>query len=108
MKGHLRGPVGLAFGARVVFCHDVALRLTGAEPGTAPDADPCRSALWRTRRLSTGIKMTANPPLGTWNTPFGPTTFDRIRPEHFPPAFGQGVAGHLRESLRASPAVGRR
>ncbi len=51
--------------------------------------------------------MTANPPLGTWTTPFGPTPFDRIRPEHFPPAFGQGMAGHLRESVWISPDLGR-
>jgi peptidyl-dipeptidase Dcp len=41
--------------------------------------------------------MTANPLLETWTTPFGVPPFDRIRPEHFPPAFDQGMAEHLAE-----------
>ena len=41
--------------------------------------------------------MTATPLLETWTTPFGVPPFDRIRPEHFPPAFDQGMAEHLAE-----------
>ena len=41
--------------------------------------------------------MTANPLLETWATPFGVPPFDRIRPEHFPPAFDRGMAEHLAE-----------
>ena len=36
--------------------------------------------------------MTENPFFETWITPFGLPPFDRIRPEHFPPAFDRGIA----------------
>ena len=36
--------------------------------------------------------MTENPFFDTWTTPFGLPPFDRIRPEHFPPAFDKGMA----------------
>ena len=36
--------------------------------------------------------MTENPFFDTWTTPFGLPPFDRIRPEHFPPAFDNGMA----------------
>jgi peptidyl-dipeptidase Dcp len=36
--------------------------------------------------------MTDNPFLETWNTPFELPPFDRIQPEHFPPAFDRGMA----------------
>jgi len=40
----------------------------------------------------------ANPLLeAEWGTPFGAVPFDRIRPEHFVPAFEAGMAAHLRE-----------
>ena len=39
--------------------------------------------------------MTENPFLERWSTPFGMPPFDRIRPEHFPPAFDRG----MRETL---------
>jgi len=35
--------------------------------------------------------MTDNPFLESWTTPFGMPPFDRIRPEHFPPAFNRGM-----------------
>src|SRR6202040_1401009 len=38
--------------------------------------------------------MTENPFFDAWNTPFELPPFDRIRPEHFPPAFDQGMAEH--------------
>ncbi len=41
--------------------------------------------------------MVANPLFETWATPFGVPPFDRIRPEHFPPAFDRGMAEHLAE-----------
>src|SRR5216684_5456064 len=34
--------------------------------------------------------MTDNPFFETWTAPFGMPPFDRIRPEHFPPAFDRG------------------
>src|SRR5215813_9631063 len=38
--------------------------------------------------------MTDNPFFETWSTPFGLPPFDRIRPEHFPPAFDRAMAEH--------------
>ena len=38
-----------------------------------------------------------NPLLQSWDTPFGLPPFDRIRPEHFPPAFDRAMAGHESE-----------
>jgi peptidyl-dipeptidase Dcp len=41
--------------------------------------------------------MTENPFFQTWTTPYGLPPFDRIRPEHFPPAFERGITEHLAE-----------
>ncbi|MGC2413138.1 MAG: M3 family metallopeptidase [Stellaceae bacterium] len=41
--------------------------------------------------------MTDNPFFETWDTPFELPPFERIRPEHFPPAFDRGMAEHLAE-----------
>lgn len=41
--------------------------------------------------------MTANPFFEPWTTPFGMPPFDRIRPEHFPPAFDRAMADHVAE-----------
>jgi peptidyl-dipeptidase Dcp len=38
-----------------------------------------------------------NPLLAAWTTPFGVPPFDRIRPEHFVPAFDEAMAEHLAE-----------
>ena len=38
-----------------------------------------------------------NPLLQSWETPFGLPPFDRIRPEHFPPAFDRGMEEHAAE-----------
>ena len=38
--------------------------------------------------------MIENPFFETWTTPFGLPPFDRIRPEHFPPAFDRAMAEH--------------
>ena len=47
-----------------------------------------------------------NPLLTEWTTPFGIPPFDRIRPEHFAPAFAQAMAEHLAEiaAIGADPA----
>ena len=42
------------------------------------------------------------PVLRAWATPFGLPPFERIRPEHFPPAFDRGMAEHAAE-IAASP-----
>ncbi len=39
----------------------------------------------------------ANPLLETWNTPFGVPPFDRIRPDHFEPAFAVAMDAHRDE-----------
>src|SRR5204862_7965634 len=41
--------------------------------------------------------MTETPFFETWNTPFELPPFDRIRPEHFPPAFDRGMQEHIAE-----------
>jgi peptidyl-dipeptidase Dcp len=41
--------------------------------------------------------MTENPFFEAWTTPFELPPFDRIRPEHFPPAFDRGMAEHAAE-----------
>jgi peptidyl-dipeptidase Dcp len=41
--------------------------------------------------------MTQNPFFETWSTPFGVPPFDRIRPEHFPPAFDRAMERQLAE-----------
>src|SRR5262249_38723289 len=42
-------------------------------------------------------RMSDNPFFEAWDTPFGMPPFDRIRPEHFPPAFDRGMADQLEE-----------
>src|SRR5258708_13126715 len=49
--------------------------------------------------------MTENPFFEAWNTPFERPPFDRIRPEHFPPAFDHGMAEHAAE-IAAIAAAG--
>lgn len=49
--------------------------------------------------------MTDNPFRETWTTPFGLPPFDRIRPEHFPPAFEQGMAHQLGEMAAITAAA---
>jgi peptidyl-dipeptidase Dcp len=41
--------------------------------------------------------MTENPFFESWNMPFGMPPFDRIRPEHFPPAFDRGMQEQMAE-----------
>jgi peptidyl-dipeptidase Dcp len=41
--------------------------------------------------------MTENPFFESWTTPFGVPPFDRIRPEHFPPALDRGMAEQITE-----------
>ena len=53
--------------------------------------------------------MSPNPLLETWTTPFGIPPFDRIRPEHFPPAFDRGMKAQNAEiaaitSVDAAPS----
>ena len=51
--------------------------------------------------------MTDNPFLESWTTPFGMPPFDRIRPEHFPPAFDRGMHEQIAEiaAIASSAAV---
>ena len=41
--------------------------------------------------------MTENPFFESWTMPFGVPPFDRIRPEHFPPAFDRGMQEQIAE-----------
>jgi len=41
--------------------------------------------------------MTDNPFFEAWETPFELPPFERIRPQHFPPAFERGMAEHVAE-----------
>jgi len=49
----------------------------------------------------------SNPLLGAWTGPFGLPSFAAIKPEHFPPAFEQGLAHHRAEieAIAANPAA---
>src|SRR5579859_4456000 len=49
--------------------------------------------------------MTDNPFFEAWETPFELPPFDRIRPEHFPPAFDRGMAEHAAEIAAISGAA---
>jgi len=53
-----------------------------------------------------GDSTAPNALLGDWDTPFGAPPFDRIREEHFRPAFEQGMAAHNAEvaEIAANPA----
>ena len=41
--------------------------------------------------------MTDNPFFEAWDRPFGLPPFERLRPEHFPPAFDRAMAEHNAE-----------
>src|SRR6185437_9579695 len=43
------------------------------------------------------LHVDENPFFENWTTPFGLPPFERIRPEHFPPAFDRGMAEQLAE-----------
>jgi len=51
------------------------------------------------------ISVSENPFFENWTTPFGLPPFERIRPEHFPPAFDRGMAEELAkiDAIAASP-----
>jgi peptidyl-dipeptidase Dcp len=42
-------------------------------------------------------KTAANPLLGTWDAPFGVPPLDKVKPEHFAPAFEQALTAHVGE-----------
>src|SRR5579864_7862595 len=49
--------------------------------------------------------MTDNPFFETWDTPFELPPFERIRPEHFPPAFDRGMAEEAAEAAAIAGAA---
>lgn len=55
---------------------------------------------------SAGSGGSDNPFFQTWTTPFGVPPFDRMKPEHFVPAFERGFAEHEAEiaAIAADPA----
>ncbi|MFL5266856.1 MAG: M3 family metallopeptidase [Stellaceae bacterium] len=50
--------------------------------------------------------MTQNPFFESWSTPFGVPPFDRIRPEHFPPAFERGMEEQIAEITAITRSAG--
>src|SRR5271166_995614 len=50
--------------------------------------------------------MTENPFFEHWTTPFGMPPFDRIRPEHFPPAFDRGMQEQIAEIAEIAEIAG--
>src|SRR5260221_12520743 len=60
----------------------------------------------RTETISPESRMTENPFFETWTTPFGMPPFDRIHPEHFPPAFDRGMEEQIAEiaAITGTPA----
>ncbi len=48
--------------------------------------------------------MDQNPFFDAWDTPFGVPPFDRIRPEHFAPAFDRGMAEQVAEIMAVTGA----
>src|SRR6516165_3159351 len=51
-------------------------------------------------------RMTENPFFESWTTPFGMPPFDRIRPEHFPPAFDRGMVEQIAEVTSITGSAG--
>jgi len=47
--------------------------------------------------LLTGSMASANPFSAEWDTPFGVPAFDKIKPEHYRPAFDEGITLHEKE-----------
>src|SRR6478609_9398967 len=43
------------------------------------------------------IKPMTNPFFEDWTAPFGAPPLDRIKPEHFPPAYDRALAEHIAE-----------
>ncbi len=50
--------------------------------------------------------LASNPLVAEWTGPFGLPPFAALKPEHFPPAFEQGLASHRAEidAIAANPA----
>jgi len=71
--------LSLSLAALAALAASAAARAAGAapRPAAAPDA-----------------VTAANPLLEEWTTPFGVPPFDRIRPEHFPPAYAEAMKRH--------------
>jgi len=55
------------------------------------------SSVRQREQLPPKSRMTENPFFENWATPFGVPPFDRIRPEHFPPAFDRGMDDQIAE-----------
>ena len=57
--------------------------------------------------LLTGSKLSANPFLEKWSTPFGVPPFDHIKQAHYMPAFEEGMKQHNQEieAIAASDAA---
>ncbi|MBI5835979.1 MAG: M3 family metallopeptidase [Candidatus Eisenbacteria bacterium] len=80
----------------VVVALFLAAASSGAQsPATAADTPPPSTTAGAQSPAATPDP--ANPMLMEWNTPFAVPPFDRIKPEHFLPAFQEAIARHNRE-----------
>ena len=62
--------------------------------------------MWsRVKETTMSVSQGTNPLLEEWQTPYGLPPFDRILPEHFPPAFAAAMSEHTREieAIAAAP-----
>ncbi len=79
----------------------VALPLLGQDPSKPTSSPGAASA----PIAAAPSPAPASPLLSEWKTPFGMPPFDAIRPEHFVPAFDEGIAQRKREvaAIDANP-----
>ena len=90
MKDALRLIVAMMIGLALVACKSAP----EAQPEPTPDTTPSKPP------VETAPAEDANPFFESWETPYGIPPFDRIRDEHYKPAFERGI-----EELRAEIAV---
>jgi peptidyl-dipeptidase Dcp len=57
-------------------------------------------------RIARESEMPENPFFESWTAPFGMPPFDRIRPEHFPPAFDRGMQEQIAEIAEIAAIAG--
>ncbi len=89
-------PVPRRSGRRLRLAALAALVLGPALAWTGGAA--AQTSLSRTSaELETAASVVGNPLLEDWSTPFATPPFERIAPEHFPPAFVQAMAVHRAE-----------
>ena len=66
----------------------IAASLMGISPSSVAGSTPARA------------EQSANPLIGAWNTPDGVPPYDRIKPEHYEPAFDLAISAAREQNLR--------